>query len=124
MTLITAPCTLPYSAEAPAHCTCTPRMKSTPGSARATPLQGHVMFVPSIRNWFSLVPDPSAEIVVTVPLDGDVGEMPGAFLSQSNMLARRLGIARNSSWPKSRVNPESRASIRDPRSEERRVGTE
>ena len=47
-------------------------MKSTPGSDRATPLQGQVVLVPSIRNWFSFVPEPNAEIVVTVPLDGDV----------------------------------------------------
>ena len=39
-------------------------MKSTPGSARATPLHGQVKFVPSIRNLFSLVPEPNAEMVV------------------------------------------------------------
>ena len=52
-------------------------MKSTPGSARATPLHGQVKFVPSIRNWFSLVPEPNADTVVAVPLDGEVGEIPG-----------------------------------------------
>src|SRR5690242_18787951 len=88
-------------------------MKSTPGSDRATPLHGQVVFVPSMRNWFSFVPDPKAETVVMVPLDGDVGEMPGAFLSGSNMLARRLGIVRRSSGPKRVPKPGSRASIRD-----------
>ncbi len=43
-------------------------MKSTPGSARATPLHGQVKLVPSIRNWFSLVPEPNADTVVAVPL--------------------------------------------------------
>jgi hypothetical protein len=38
-------------------------MKSTPGSDRATPLHGQVVFRPSMRNWFSLVPEPNAEIV-------------------------------------------------------------
>ena len=55
-------------------------MKSTPGSDRATPLHGQVKFVPSNRNWFSFVPEPNAETVVAVPLDGDVGETPGAAL--------------------------------------------
>ena len=64
-------------------------MKSTPGSVRATPLHGQVKFVPSTRNWFSLVPDPNADTVVTVPLDGEVGEIPGAALIKSNMPARR-----------------------------------
>ena len=31
--------------------------------------------MPSKRNWFSLVPDPNADTVVTVPLAGEVGEM-------------------------------------------------
>src|SRR5215467_16058589 len=89
-------------------------MKSTPGSDLATPLHGHVVLVPSIRNWFSFVPDPKAEIVVTVPLDGDVGDTPGAFRMASNMLARRVGMARRSSGPKCVPNPGSRASSRDP----------
>src|SRR6476619_926752 len=89
-------------------------MKSTPGSERATPLHGHVVFVPSIRNWFSLVPEPNAEIVVTVPLEGDVGETPGTFLSGSNMLERRVGIALRSSGPKRVRNPGSRASRSEP----------
>src|SRR3954469_24419761 len=113
MTLITAPCTFPNSAEAPTDCTCTPWIMSTPGSERATPLQGQVVLVPSIRNWFSLTPDPNAEIVVLVPLDGDVAEMPGALRIQSNMLVRRVGIARTSSGPKVVPNPGLRASMRD-----------
>ena len=36
------------------------------------PLHGQVKFVPSIRNWFSFVPDPNADTVVTVPLDVEV----------------------------------------------------
>ena len=52
-------------------------MKLMPGSERATPLHGHVKFVPSMRNWFSLVPEPNADTVVEVPLEGDVGEIPG-----------------------------------------------
>jgi hypothetical protein len=42
-----------------------------------------VKFVPSIRNWFSLVPEPNAETVVVEPLDGDVAEIPGAALIRS-----------------------------------------
>src|SRR5690348_15512711 len=92
-------------------------MKSTPGSDRATPLHGHVKFVPSIRNWFSFVAEPNAETVKEVPLapeDGDVGEIPGVALIKSNMLDRRVGIARNSSGPKRVPNPGSRASMREP----------
>src|SRR5436190_11290647 len=100
MMLATAPCTLPNSADAPTACTWSSWMKSTPVSDRATPLHGHVELVPSIRNRFSLVPDPNAEIVVTVPLDGDVGETPGTFRNGSAKLERRDGMARRSSGPK------------------------
>ena len=75
-------------------------MKSTPGSERATPLHGQVKFVPSMRNWFSLVPEPNADTVVVVPLAGEVGEIPGAALIKSNMLDRRVGIVLRSSGPK------------------------
>src|SRR5436190_22870221 len=92
ITFTTAPCMLPNSADAPTDCSCTSRMKSTPGSNRATPLHGQVVLVPSIRNWFSLVPEPNAEVVVAVPLDGDVGDTPGAARRKSNILARRVGI--------------------------------
>ena len=67
-------------------------MTSTLGSARETPAHGHVKLVPSIRNRFSLTPEPKADTVLTVPLDGDVGETPGAALIMSNMLKRRVGI--------------------------------
>src|SRR5438128_11721688 len=89
-------------------------MKSTPGSARATPLHGQVKFVPSNRNWFSFVPEPNADTVVVVPLEGEVGEIPGVALIASNMLDRRVGIALRSSGPKRVPNPGFRASIRDP----------
>ena len=89
-------------------------MKSTPGSVRATPLHGQVVFMPSMRNWFSLVPEPNAEIVVAIPLDGEVGDTPGAALTKSNMLARRVGIASMSSEPKRVPNPGFRASMREP----------
>ena len=114
MTLMTAPCMLPYSADAPTDWICTSWMKSMPGSARATPLHGQVKFVPSNRNWFSLVPEPNADTVVDVPLDGEVGEIPGAARIMSNMLDRRVGIARRSSGPKRVPNPGSRASMREP----------
>ena len=76
-------------------------------------------FVPSIRNWFSLTPEPSAETLVTdtvlvVPLAGDVGEIPGAALMKSNMLNRPVGIVLRSSGPKRASNPLPRASIREP----------
>jgi hypothetical protein len=45
-----------------------------------------VKLVPSIRNRFSLPPDPKADTVFTVPLDGDVADRPGAALIASNML--------------------------------------
>src|SRR3990172_4526061 len=89
-------------------------MKSTIGSDRATPLHGQVKFVPSMRNVFSLVPDPNADTVLTVPLDGDVGEIPGLALMKSNMVDRRVGIARRSSRPTRVPNPGSRASMREP----------
>ena len=104
----------PNSADAPTAETWTSWMKSTPGSERATPLHGQVVFMPSMRNWFSLVPEPNAEIVVTIPLDGEVGDTPGAALTKSNMLARRVGIAPMSSEPKRVPNPGFRASIREP----------
>src|SRR4029434_7919461 len=94
-------------------------MKSTPASARATPLHGQVKLVPSIRNWFSLVPEPKDDTVVVVPpelgpLEGDVGEIPGAMRMKSNMLARVLGVAARSSGPNRVPNPGFRASMRDP----------
>src|SRR5262249_15116624 len=91
-------------------------MKSMPGSDRATPLHGHVKFVPSIRNWFSLTPDPNAdtEVVGEVALDRDVGDTPGAAMIKSNILPRRVGILVMSSGPNPVANPASRASIRDP----------
>ena len=61
-------------------------MTSVLGSARATPEQGHVKFVPSMRNRFSLPPDPNAATVFTVPLVGDVGDTPGTERMPSNML--------------------------------------
>ena len=85
-----------------------------PGSDRATPLHGQVVFVPSMRNWFSLVPDPNADMVVVVPLDGEVAEIPGAALRKSNMLVRRVGMAPTSSGPKRVPNPGSLASMREP----------
>ena len=94
-------------------------MKSTPGSDRATPLQGQVKFVPSIRNWFSLTPDPSADTLVTdtvfvVLPAGDVGEIPGADLTKSNMPNRPVGIVLSTSGPSRVSSPLLRASIREP----------
>src|SRR6478672_12503332 len=111
---MTAPCMLPNSADAPIDCTCTSWMKSTPGSDRASPLHGQVKFVPSIENAFSLVPEPNAEMLLVDMLPGDVGEMPGAALTKSNMLKRRVGIALRSSGPKRVSNPLPRASSREP----------
>ena len=82
----------PNSTDAPIDCTCTSWMTSTLGSARETPEQGQVKLVPSIRNAFSFTPDPNEDTVLTVPLDGDVGDMPGALRIASNMLNRRVGI--------------------------------
>src|SRR5688572_14451981 len=99
MMLITPPCRLPNSADTPTAATCTSFMKSTPGSVRPTPLHGHVVFMPSRRNWFSLVPEPNTEIVVAIPLDGEVGDTPGAALTKSHV-PRRVGVAAMSSEPK------------------------
>ena len=76
-------------------------MKSTPGSDRATPLHGHVKFVPSRRNWFSLVPEPNTDTLVVdpLPLGRRRRDTPGAALMKSNMLARRVGIASRSAGP-------------------------
>src|SRR4029078_3092729 len=94
-------------------------MKSTPASARATPLHGQVKLVPSIRNWFSLVHEPNDEMVVVVlegevPPEGEVGEIPGARRMKSNMLTRRVGIRVRSSGPNRVPNPGFRASMREP----------
>src|SRR5262249_24939554 len=89
-------------------------MTSTLGSARDTPAHGHVKFVPSMRKRFSLPPDPNADTVVTVPLDGDVGDTPGAARIASNMLNRRDGIALRYSGPKRVSKPAARASMREP----------
>ena len=53
-------------------------------------------------------------MVVWIPLDGEVGETPGAALMKSNMLARRVGIPSMSSEPKRVPNPGFRASMREP----------
>src|SRR5215217_1900462 len=89
-------------------------MKSTPGSDRASPLHGHVKFVPSMRNVFSFVPEPKAETLLVETLPGDVGDTPGAARIKSNMLNRRTGIVLRSSGPKRVSNPLPRASTRDP----------
>ena len=78
------------------------------------PTHGHVKLVPSMRNWFSLVPEPNAEMVVTVPLAGDIGEMPGIALMASNMLVRLDGIVLRSSDEKREAKPGFLASMRDP----------
>src|SRR3954471_8190298 len=90
-------------------------MKSTPGSARATPLAGEVKLVPSIRNVFSLAPEPNADTREFPAVPGEVAEMPGAAPMKSNMLERRVGIALIVSGPKWVPNPLPRASRFDPR---------
>src|SRR3954471_12256625 len=89
-------------------------MMSTLGSARDTPAHGQVKFVPSMRKRFSFPPDPKADTVLTVPLDGDVGETPGAALIESNMLKRLDGIVRRYSGPNRDSTPLLRASMREP----------
>ncbi len=64
------------------------------GSARDTPWHGHVKFVPSMRNAFSLTADPNTDTVLMAPLAGEVGETPGALLIRLNMLYRRVGTDR------------------------------
>jgi hypothetical protein len=51
---------------------------------------------------------------LTVPLDGDVGDTPGAALIESNMVNRLVGMALRYSDSKRVSNPLPRASIRDP----------
>src|SRR4029453_16845580 len=89
-------------------------MVSTAGSARDTPAHGHVNFVPSMRNEFSLTPEPNTDTVFTVPLAGDVGDTPGATLRKSNMLNRRVGIVPRYSGSKRVSNPLPLASMREP----------
>ena len=114
MTLNTVPWMLPYSADTPIDWTCTSWMTSTLGSARDTPAHGHVKFVPSMRNRFSLPPDPKADTVLTVPLVGDVGDTPGAARIESNMLKRRVGMVLRYSGPMRVSMPLLRTSTRDP----------
>ena len=87
---------------------------STPGSASALPLHGHVKLLPSTRNAFSFVLDPNADTLSSVPLLGDVGDTPGAILMKSNRLNRRTGIVRRYSGPNRVSKPLLRASSRDP----------
>ena len=82
------------------------------GSRHAVARAGEVRAVD--EKLFSLVPEPNADTLLVVPLDGEVGEMPGAALIESNMLNRRVGIALRSSGPKRVPNPLSRASMREP----------
>src|SRR3954465_16002702 len=89
-------------------------MKSTPGSDRASPLHGHVKFIPSIKNAFSLVPEPNTETLLLETLPGDVGDTPGATLMKSNMLNRRVGMDWRSSRSKRVSNPGLRPSIHEP----------
>src|SRR4029453_2218141 len=105
---------LPYPADAPADWICTSCMKSTPGSAREIPAHGQVKFVPSMRNRFSLPPDPSADTVFTVLLAGEVGATPGAALIESNMLNRRVGMFFSYAGPNRVATPLPRASMREP----------
>jgi hypothetical protein len=58
--------------------------------------------------------EPNAEMVLFLPLDGAVGEIPGAALMKSNMLFRRVGIPLTSSGPNRVPNPGSLASMREP----------
>ena len=60
-----------------------------PGSARASPLHGHVKFVPSMRNVFSLVPEPNADtlLVEALPGEGVMGSVAGRRVLVGN---RRL----------------------------------
>ena len=74
-------------------------MKSTSGSAGPKRSHRQVKFIPSIRNWFSLLPEPNAETVVTAPAERRGRDTPGASLTKSNMLARRVGIELRSSAP-------------------------
>ena len=67
-----------------------------------------------MRNRFSFVPEPNTEMVVTTPLEGEVGDTPGAALTKSNILARRVGIATTSSGPNRVLKPGLRASMREP----------
>ena len=80
-------------------------MKSTPGSDHASPLQGQVKFVPSIKIAFSFAPEPNAEMLFVVTLPGDVAEIPSAALMKSNMPNRRTGIVFRSSGPNRVSNP-------------------
>ena len=118
-TLITAPWMLPNSADAPTDWTCTSWMKSTPGSDLASPLQGQVKFVPSMRNAFSLVPEPNTETLLLATLPGEVGETPGAARMESNMLNRRIGMDSTTSRPNRVSNPLCRASSCEPEPPER-----
>src|SRR5262245_20479330 len=89
-------------------------MTSTLGSARDTPWHGHVKFVPSMRNMFSLTPEPNEDTVLVIPLVGEVGDTPGAALIKSNILYRRVGISLRYSTPKRVSKPLSLASMREP----------
>ena len=78
--LVTAPRALPNSADAPTDCTLYLLNEVDARLGPRDTLHGRVKFVPSKGNWFSLVPEPNAETVGTVPLDGDAGEIPVAAL--------------------------------------------
>src|SRR6476620_10922314 len=84
----------PYSADAPNEIT---SITSVSGQGQAPPLTGDVKSVPSSSHWFSLTPDPNADMPVSSPLVGDVAEIPGALLMKSNMLNRLSGVRSSSS---------------------------
>jgi hypothetical protein len=43
---------------------------------------GALTFIPSMKNWFWSTPEPKADTRMLAPA-GEVGEMPGAVLTQS-----------------------------------------
>jgi hypothetical protein len=81
---------------------------------RRRPLHGQVKFVPSIRNAFSLVPEPNTETLLLATLPGVVGDTPGAARIASNMLKRRIGMDSTASRPNRVSNPLFRASSCEP----------
>src|SRR5712691_5084806 len=89
-------------------------MTSTLGSARETPTYGPVKLVPSMRNTFSFPAEPNADTRLAVPLEGEVGDTPGADLIESNMLNRRVGMGPRYSGPMRVSIPLPRASMREP----------
>ena len=77
------------------------------------PWHGHVKFVPSMRNWFSLTPDPNGGDGVDAAAGRRRGRHAGRRPNHVEYAERRVGMLRSCSWPNRVAKPLSPAPISD-----------